>query len=92
MSHTIWHNTDLGVGVLRAKRSMDVGEMKAAFDEAVHLPGFEKGLALVVECRGSATPISATEMRSLADYCQSSDARWGTTKWSFAPQPTAFMD
>ncbi len=83
MSHTIRLNEDLGVIVLHAKRSMDLLEIKKAFDEMLELPGFREGLRLVVDFRGSETPISGTEVRQLAEYARSADARWGTTKWSF---------
>ena len=82
MSHSIRLNEDLGVIVLRAKRSMDVGEIQAAFVEMVHLPGFREGLSLVVDFRASETPVSGAEVRQLADYARSTDAKWGTTKWA----------
>ena len=83
MSHTIRLNDDLGVIVLRAKRSMDVLEIEAAFAEILHLPGFREGLSLVVDFRGSETPITGAEVRQLAQYAKRADAKWGTTKWSF---------
>lgn len=83
MSHTIRLNDDLGVIVLRAKRSMDVAEIETAFAEMLCLPGFREGLSLVADFRGSETPISAAEVRQLAEYARRADARWGTTKWSF---------
>ncbi|MEK7993806.1 MAG: hypothetical protein AAB403_08405, partial [Planctomycetota bacterium] len=83
MSHTIKLNEELGVIVLRAKRSMDVVEIKTAFDEMVHLPGFREGLSLIVDFRGSETPVSGPEVRQLAEYAQRADAKWGTTKWAF---------
>lgn len=83
MSHTIRLNEDLGVIVLRAKRSMDVLEIQAAFAEILQLPGFREGLSLIVDFRGSETPISGGEVRQLAEYARSADARWGTTKWAF---------
>ncbi|MEI7871138.1 MAG: hypothetical protein WCK95_03415 [Alphaproteobacteria bacterium] len=83
MSHTIRLNEELGVIVLRAKRSMDIFEVQAAFDEMVRLPGFREGLSLVVDFRGSETPLSGADVRQLADYARRADAKWGTTKWSF---------
>lgn len=83
MSHTIRLNDDLGVIVLRAKRSMDVAEIELAFTEMLSLSGFREGLSLVVDFRGSETPISGAEVRQLADYARRLDARWGATKWSF---------
>lgn len=83
MSHTIKLNEELGVIVLRAKRSIDVAEIVAAFDEMVHLPRFREGLSLVIDFRGSETPLSGDDMRQLAEYARRSDAKWGTTKWSF---------
>lgn len=83
MSHTIRLNDDLGVIVLRAKRSMDVAEIELAFAEMLSLPGFREGLSLIVDFRGSETPISGAEVRQLAEYARRADARWGTTKWSF---------
>ena len=83
MSHTISFNRDLGVIVLRAKGSMDVVELQKAFDELMRLPGFKEGLSLVVDFRGSATPITIDEVRELAANARLNDARWGDTKWSF---------
>jgi len=83
MSHTIRLNDDLGVIVLRAKKCMDIAEIQTAFGEMVHLPGFREGLSLVVDFRGSETPISAAEVRQLAEYARRADAKWGTTKWAF---------
>ncbi|MSP76754.1 MAG: hypothetical protein EXR12_11535 [Rhodospirillaceae bacterium] len=82
MSHTIRLNDDLGVIVLRAKRSMDIVEIQAAFAEMLQLPGFREGLSLVVDFRGSETPLSAADVRQLAEYAWRADARWGTTKWA----------
>lgn len=83
MSHTIRLNDNLGVIVLRAKRSMDVAEVETAFAEMLRLPGFHEGLSLIVDFRGSETPISGAEVRQLAEYARRADAKWGTTKWSF---------
>jgi hypothetical protein len=83
MSHTIRLNDDLGVIVLRAKQSMDVAEIETAFAEMLCLPGFHEGLSLIVDFRGSETPISGAEVRQLAEFARRADARWGTTKWSF---------
>ncbi len=91
MSHTIKFNEELGVLVLRAKRSMDVVEIKRAFDEMVGLPAFREGLSLIVDFRGSETPVSGPEVRQLAEYARRADARWGTTKWAFlASADTAY--
>ena len=83
MPHTIRLNDDLGVIVLRAKRSMDLAEIERAFAEMLRLPGFREGLSLIVDFRGSETPISGAEMRQLAEYARRADAKWGTTKWAF---------
>lgn len=91
MSHTIKLNEELGVLVLRAKRSMDVVEIKTAFDEMVRLPGFREGLSLIVDFRGSETPVSGPEVRQLAEYAKRAGARWGATKWAFlASTDTAY--
>ncbi|MDP1962661.1 MAG: hypothetical protein Q8K93_10730 [Reyranella sp.] len=82
MSHTIKLNKELGVIVLRAKRSMDVVEIQAAFNEVVHLPGFKEGLSLVVDFRGSETLITGAETRLLADYAKRADAKCAA-KWLF---------
>ncbi len=83
MSHTIRLNDELGVVVLRAQRSMDLFEIEAALTEILQLPGFREGLRLVVDFRGSETPLNGAEVRQLAEYARRADARWGTTKWSF---------
>lgn len=83
MPHTIRLNDNLGVIVLRAKRSMDVAEVETAFTEMLRLPGFREGLSLIVDFRGSETPVSGAEVRQLAEYARRADAKWGTTKWSF---------
>ena len=83
MPHTIRLNDNLGVIVLRAKRSMDVAEVETAFTEMLRLPGFREGLSLIVDFRGSETSVSGAEVRQLAEYARRADAKWGTTKWSF---------
>ncbi|MDI1287051.1 MAG: hypothetical protein PSV46_21885 [Reyranella sp.] len=83
MPHTIRFNKDLGVIVLRAKHSMDVVELEAAFTELVRLEGFKEGLSLIVDFRGSTTPLTTVELRQLATYAGQTDAQWGDTKWSF---------
>jgi len=83
MPHTIRFNSELGVIVLRAKRSMDFVELESALEELVHVPGFTGGLSLIVDFRGSDTPITTSEVRRLAVYAQQTDARWGDTKWCF---------
>lgn len=83
MPHTVSFNRDLGVIVLRAKGSMDVLELEQSFDELVRLSGFKEGLSLVVDFRGSDTPITIDELRRLAAYAEQTDGRWGDTKWSF---------
>lgn len=62
---------------------MDVLEIQAAFSEILQLPGFREGLSLVVDFRGSETPLNGAEVRQLAEYARHADARWGTTRWSF---------
>lgn len=83
MPHTIRFNKDLGVIVLRAKRSMDIAELEHAFDELVRLPGFKAGLSLIFDFRGSTTPLTSADLRRLAIYAERTDASWGNTKWSF---------
>lgn len=83
MPHTIRFNKDLGVIVLRAKHSMDVVELEAAFAELLRLEGFREGLSLIVDFRGSTTPLTSVELRRLADHAARTDAQWGDTKWSF---------
>ena len=62
---------------------MNAVEIAGAMDELVKLPGFREGLRLVVDFRGSATPMTGDEIRHLAEYAERSDVRWGDTKWSF---------
>lgn len=83
MPHSIAFNQELGVIVLRAKGSVDVAEIEGAFDELVDVPGFKEGLNLIVDFRGSDTPITTVELRRLAVYAERTDAQWGDTKWSF---------
>ena len=83
LAHTTRLNDDLGVIVVRARHTMNAVEIAGAMDELVKLPGFREGLCLVVDFRGSATPITGDEIRYLAEYAERSDAKWGDTKWSF---------
>ena len=81
MSHSVRLNKDLGVVVLRAK-DMDFNECRNVLDELVRIPGFKAGLSLVADFRGTNSPITAEEVRTLADYAQKTDADWGVTKWA----------
>lgn len=83
MPHTIAFNHELDFIVLRAKGSMDVIELEKAFDELVGLPDFRRGLYLVVDFRGSETPLTTAELRRLAGYARQTDAMWRDTSWSF---------
>ena len=80
--HTTQLNDDLGVIVIRAKHSMDLAELVGVLGELVRLPGFRAGLCLLVDFRGSTTPITADELRHLAIYAGRDDAKWGSTKWA----------
>jgi hypothetical protein len=82
VSHTTKLNDDLGVIVIRVRHSMNLAELVATLDELVRLPGFREGLCLVVDFRGSTTPLSADELRHLASYAGHTDAQWGSTKWA----------
>ena len=82
MSHTCTFNEALGVFVLRAKRSMDVHELKLAFDEVALHSGFKADLSLVVDLRGPPNVLTTDDIRHLATYVQRIDANWGHTKWS----------
>jgi hypothetical protein len=81
MSHTARFNHELAVIVLRMRQTVDVAELEASLDEVVRLPGFRKGLCLVVDFRTCETALSAADIRRLAEYAEKTDARWGATKW-----------
>jgi hypothetical protein len=83
LAYTTTFNDDLGVIVVRAKHSVNAVEIAVVLDELLNLPGFREGLCLVVDFRGSTTPITADEIRHLADYAKRADAKWGSTKWAF---------
>jgi hypothetical protein len=48
----------------------------------VHLPGFKEGLSIIVDFKGSDTPITTVELRRLAAYAAQTDDKWDNTKWS----------
>lgn len=75
MAHTISFNRGLGVIVLRAKQSMNVDELERTFEELVKLPDFKEGLSLVVDFRGSTTPLTSADVRQLAIYAERTDAK-----------------
>ena len=81
MSHSIKLNEQLGVIVLRYRGNVDFIEIQNVFDEMVRLPGFKEGLSLVADFRDTISPLSGSEVQSLAHYAKKTDANWGATKW-----------
>ena len=83
MSYTLTLNNDLGVIVLRAKRSMTLNEIRMVFVEMVSLPDFREGLSLVADFRGSGTTLTGDNVRQLSIHAHHTDSAWGVTKWAF---------
>ena len=83
MSYTLTVNNDLGIIVLRAKRSMSFDEIRLVLGEMVRLPEFRQGLCLVADFRGSGTALTGDDIRKLVDVAGRTDAAWGNTKWAF---------
>jgi hypothetical protein len=81
MSHTLRFNHELAVIVLRTTKVVDLSELERALDEVVHLPGFKKGLCLVIDFRASEPALSAADIRHLVEYAEKTDLKWGRTKW-----------
>lgn len=82
MTHSIQLDHNLGVVVLRYSGIVDFEEIRNVFDELVQIPSFREGLSLVADFRNSDTPLTADEVRKLANYALRTDGKWGATKWA----------
>ncbi len=82
MSHSLTLNSDLGVIVLRARKTMSLDELRRVFPEMLDMPGFRQGLCLVADFRGSGTVLTGEDVQQLAANAGATDASWGDTKWA----------
>jgi hypothetical protein len=88
MPHQIKLNEELGVVVVRHDGKIDITELRQVLDELVALPGFQPGLKVVSDFRGSETPLTGDEIRGLAEYARRAHHAVGTTKWAIIASNT----
>jgi hypothetical protein len=79
--HTTELRENLNVIVVRSSGQVAFDEIRDTLDELVRRPDFRPGLNLIVDFRQCETPVTADEVRRLAEYAERIDPQWGNSKW-----------